>query len=145
MKENVKTRLGSFLVQPIRLCHNAENYGFIITHPELGKLVYAVDCSTFQYRIKDVAHWIIEANHDVSLVIDKLFAGCGTHGHSENHLSFEQAKEALVNNHSEQAKTIILAHLSDGYSDESIFANETSLLFPNSNVYVADVGMDIEL
>ena len=38
LKKGIKTRINNiFVVQPIPLKHNVENYGDLITHPSLGK------------------------------------------------------------------------------------------------------------
>lgn len=140
-----KTRLGGFLIQPIPLEHNAENYGFIITHKAIGKLVYAVDCSCFPYKVKGVTHWILEANHDEGLMIDRLCDNVGSRSHYENHLNIEQTLEALRVNEADVRRTIILAHLSNGNSDEKDFLKRVMLDNPKCKCYVADKGLEIEL
>lgn len=140
-----KTRIGGFMVQPIPLTHNVENYGFIITHEALGKLVYAVDCSQFQYKIKDVNHWILEANYDAMVMIDHFFDNKVSRSHNENHLSISQTLDALDVNANENTKTIVLAHLSDDNSNEADFKRRVTEKFPNCNCYIADRYLSIYL
>lgn len=140
-----KQRIGGFLVQPIPLTHNVENYGFIITHEALGKLVYAVDCSQFQYKIKDVNHWILEANYDSMVMIDRFLDNKASNSHYENHLSINQTLEALEVNANDNTKTIVLAHLSDDNSNEADFLCRASEKFPNVSCYIADRGLALNL
>lgn len=140
-----KTRIGGFMVQPLPLKHNVENYGYIITHADLGKLVFALDCEEFLYKIRDVNHWIIEANHDFNVMLDHALSNEYSSSHSENHLSLEQCIDALSTNKSDVLSTIVLAHLSDDNSHADNFVNAVKEEIADCDVYIADSTMDIEL
>lgn len=43
-------------------------YGFHITHPEIGSLVYATDTEYVRWRFKAVNHILCEANYDMQFV-----------------------------------------------------------------------------
>lgn len=140
-----KTRIGGFTVQPLPLKHNVENYGYIITHEDLGKLVFAIDCEEFLYKVKDVNHWIIEANHSFDVMLDNALSNEHSSSHSENHLSIEQCVEALSVNICDATDTIILAHLSDHNSHAMKFVDIVKTELGMDDVFIADSKLDIEL
>ena len=140
-----KVRIGGFTVQPLPLKHNVENYGYIITHSEFGKLVFALDCEEFLYKIKEVNHWIIEANHDFDVMLDNALSNEYSSSHSENHLSLDQCIDALITNSTPSLKTVVLAHLSDANSHAKNFQQKVKDALGISRVFIADSTLDIEL
>ena len=132
-------------MQPLPLKHTVENYGYIITHDDLGKLVFAIDCEEFLYKIKAVNHWIIEANHDFDVMLDHALSNEYSSSHSENHLSIEQCVDTLRINICEATTTVILAHLSDSNSDSRKFVETVREELCIDNVLIADKELDIEL
>lgn len=145
MKPKTKYKIGNFVVQPLPVEHNAENLAFIISHEELGKLVYAVDCVQFPYKIVDVNHWVIEANHDEEIIIDNMCDNIATQSASENHLSIRQTIEVLNNNLCDATRTIVLAHLSDGNSNASEFLDKSRAELGFDNVFIADKGLIVDI
>lgn len=145
LQPNKRYQIAGFIVQPLPVEHNVENYAYIITHPSLGKLVYAVDCIQFPYKIKDVNHWVIEANHDEEIIIDNMCDNIATQSASENHLSISQTIEVLNNNLCDATRTIVLSHLSDGNSNASEFLLRAKTELGFENVFIADKGVEIEL
>lgn len=125
--------------------HNTENYAYIIKHELLGKLVYAVDCEEFLYKIRDVNHWIIEANNDWEVMLDHALANEHSASASEHHLSIDQCIDTLLTNLCDATATIVLAHLSSANSDANKFIAKTKEALGLDNIYVADKGLDIEL
>lgn len=142
---NKKYKMGDFTIQPIAVEHNVENYAYIITHPQLGKMVYAVDCVCFPFKINEVDYWVVEANHDEMLMIDNMCAGHLSRSHNENHLSIDQTIEILKVNKAENSRVIVLAHLSDDNSNASDFQRRVSESMMHDSVYIADEGLKIEL
>lgn len=140
-----KTNIGGFTVQPIPLKHNVENYGYIITHKDLGKLVFALDCEEFLYKIKDVNHWIIEANHSFDVMFDNAMSNEYSASHSENHLSIEQCIDTLTENQTTALSTVVLAHLSDANSNAKDFQRMVKDSLGIERVFIADNTLDIEL
>lgn len=145
LPKGVKTYIGGFGVQPITLKHNVENYGYIITHNELGKLVFALDCEEFLYKIRDVNHWIIEANHDWETILDNALANERSASASENHLSIDQCLDALLTNQCDSTTTIVLSHLSDSNSNAIKFIERVKSALGIERTYIADNKLDIEL
>lgn len=145
LPKNKRARIGGFTVQPLPLKHNVENYGYIITHDDLGKLVFALDCEEFLYKIKDVNHWVIEANHDFDVMLDHALSNEYSASHSENHLSIDQCIDALLTNKTEALSTVILAHLSDANSHAKSFQIKVKEALGIDRVFIADSNMDIDL
>lgn len=145
LQPKTKYKIGNFIVQPLPVEHNVENYAYIISHAEIGKLVYAVDCVQFPYKIANTSHWVIEANHDEEIIIDNMCDNIATQSASENHLSIRQTIEVLNNNLCDATRTIVLAHLSDGNSNASEFLLRTKNELGFENVFIADKGVEIEL
>jgi phosphoribosyl 1,2-cyclic phosphodiesterase len=145
LQPKTKYKIGNFIVQPLVVEHDVENYAYIISHVELGKLVYAVDCVQFPYKIANTNHWVIEANHDEEIIIDNMCDNIATQSASENHLSINQTIEVLNNNLCDATRTIVLAHLSDGNSNASEFLDKTRTELGFENVFIADKGLIIDI
>lgn len=145
LRPNTRYRVGDFIVQPLPVQHNVENYAYIITHPEVGKLVFALDCVQFPYRINGVNHWIIEANHDESLMIDHMCENIFSQSASINHLNIDQCIDVLQGHLCCDTRTIVFAHLSDDNSNADNFLGRTKGELGFENVYIADKGLEIEL
>lgn len=141
----VKTRIGGFKVQPLIVSHNAMCYAYIITHEEMGKLVFATDCAEFRYKIKGVHHWIIECNHCEELMLEHALNNVYSMSASENHLEIAQTIDALKNNFCVDTQTIVLCHLSQGNADEKGFEQRVKNELAFSNVFVARPNLEIEL
>jgi ribonuclease BN (tRNA processing enzyme) len=145
LQPKTKYKIGNFIVQPLPVEHNVENYAYIISHTEFGKLVYAVDCVQFPYKISSVNHWVIEANHDEEIIIDNMCDNIATQSASENHLSISQTIEVLSNNLCDATLTIVLSHLSDGNSNASEFLLRAKNELGFENIFIADKGVEIEI
>lgn len=145
LQPNTRYKIDNFVVQPLPVEHNVENYAYIVTHPEMGKLVFALDCVQFPYKIKGVNHWIIEANHDEMLMIDHMCENIFSQSASINHLNIDQCIDVLNANFGGYTRTVILAHLSDGNSNANDFLNRTKDELGFDNVFIADKGLYVDL
>lgn len=140
-----KTKIGHFVVQPIPLPHSVENYGYLIVCPDGHRIVFATDCSAFTPKISNVHTWLIEANYDEDIILDRLMADQQIRSRYNAHLEIKQTIEALTTNHCPAMNNVVLLHLSDGNSHAEKFRRRVaeSILCPN--VVVADAGMIIDL
>ena len=129
-------------MQPFNLSHSVPNYGYLIRHEKLGKLVFATDTSAFPYRFKCVNHWLIECNYDPNIIIDDKLSGEATRSNYGDHLSKQQCFEALKENYTIETKSITLIHLSDGNSNAESFKNELKELLKFDNVNVAGLSKE---
>lgn len=144
VEKGMKYTAGGFSFQPIPLNHSAENFGYVINHDEIGKLAFVTDTSDFKYRIKDVNHWLIEANYDPSIVIDNKLSPEGTRSNYSDHLSKQQCIDALKENLFEGTRSITLIHLSDDNSNAEDFKKDVSLALGFRNVNVAGIDNTVQ-
>lgn len=140
-----KTRIGGFLIQPIPLKHSVEVYGYIVEHDEFGKLVFCTDCESFPFRIKNVNHWFIEANHSEDIIMDNILNNEASRSLSENHMSVDDCVSTLRENFCADTQSITLIHLSDGNADERAFVQRVKDELCFDNVYAANKGTTINL
>ena len=145
LKKGIKTRIGNFIVQPIPVDHSCECYAFLIENKNIGRLVFATDCSLFPYKIKNVHHFFIEANYSDDIAIDNMCNGFDNRSSSNHHLEINDTIEALKRNYSSSLQTICLLHLSSGNSNANEFKQRVKDELGFSNVYVADKGLTINL
>lgn len=145
LKKGVKTRIGGFIVQPIPVEHSCECYAFLIEHKDIGRLAFVTDCVSFPYKIKNVNHWLIEANNDEMLMIDHLCEGYNSHSMSNQHLEINDTIDVLKRNYSLSLQTILLLHLSAGNSNAEGFKQRVKEAIGVSNVFIADKGLTINL
>lgn len=141
-----KTRIGKgFIVQPIKLFHNVECYGFLIQHEEFGKMVFATDTNSVPYKFKGVQHWLLESNYDNDILIDNACNDVYSRSASENHLEINDTIEVLKRNYSSELQNVVLIHLSSGNSNEKDFKERVQQELGFDRVWVANNGMEIEL
>lgn len=138
-------KIGGFSVQPIFSAHSVECYSYIINHPEFGKLVFATDVQNFPYKINNVTHWLIEANYDEDIVVNKASTGDITNSSFFDHLSIQQAIQTLKINKCGSIQSVILIHLSDENSDERKFIEKVKKELFFYNVLAAHNGDILEL
>lgn len=145
IKKGIKTRIGGFKIQPIPLKHSCECYGYIIEHEEIGKMVFATDCSEFLYRIKDVNHLLIEANYSDDCLIDNMCNNEEIRSRHECHLELNDAINAIKANYNTSLMNVILLHLSNGNSNEEQFVKKVKNELGFDNVFVAKENLVLSL
>lgn len=141
-----KTRIGKrFVVQPIKLFHNTECYGFLIQHEEFGKLVFCTDTNSVPYKFRGVQHWLLECNYDNDILIDNACNDVYSRSASENHLEINDTIEVLKRNYSSELQNVVLIHLSSGNSNAKEFKERVQQELGFYRVWVADKDLNIEL
>lgn len=140
-----KVEIGGFYIQPMSVTHSCECYAYLIEHPSMGRLLFATDCNSFNYHIKNLNHIFIEANYSNDIILNNLCEGSESHSSYENHLEIDKCIRAIKMNYSSELQTICLLHLSDSNSDETLFKQKIIDDIGFDNVYVARKGLEIEL
>lgn len=141
--------MGEFTVKPFDLTtidgswtHTNANgepcpiYGFLITHPEMGRMIYITDCEVVKWKFKDINHILLGVNYDKDLV-DKdndpktrhVFRG---------HLSIDTACDFVKANYSDSLQNVIMCHLSSENSDRNSFIEKMKKVAYGANVDVAE-------
>lgn len=140
-----KTTIGGFKIQPIPLEHSAQCFGFLIEHDEFGRLVFATDCSSFPYLIRNVNHFLIECNWSEDILIDNMCNNEEMRSRHEQHLELENTMMALSANYTPSLQTIVLLHLSNGNSNAETFKTRVEEELGFFNVHVAEKGLTLQL
>lgn len=125
LKENEVEKIGKFFVQPFRVEHDVPCFGFYIVHPECGNIVFITDFYRCDYNFPSVNHWIIEANFSKSLLYNNLENGVippfVVNRLIKSHSEIHNTCDFLLSQDLSDSETIILIHLSQNNSDETLF------------------------
>ncbi len=118
-------------------------YGFHITHPEIGSLVYATDTEYVRWRFKGVNHILCEANYDMQFVDREE----PNYEHRlRGHMSLPTALDFISTNDNPALRNVVLIHLSDKCGDPVVFQKRAKeVLKYDTDVYVAHKGLEINL
>ena len=110
-------------------------YGFLITHKEMGRMIYITDCEVIKWRFKDINHILLGVNYDKDLIdtdnpkANHVFRG---------HLSIDTACDFVKANHSDSLQNVIMCHLSSENADRDSFIEKMKKVAKNANVDVAE-------
>ena len=140
-----KTKIGNFKVQPISVKHSCECYAYLIEHEDMGKLLFATDCSYFKYIIKNLNHILIEANHDDSTILNNMKKNRYTASQFKNHMNFDNTLRTIKANNNIYLQNIILCHLSNSNSNSNNYIQSIKEEIGISNVFVANNGLEVDL
>lgn len=121
IEPNKKYRIGEFVVQPIPVSHDVECYSYLIEHPDCGRILFCTDLSDFPYTVKNIHHFLIEANYSEDILLDRACDKEKIRSHSQNHLPIESTIDILQRNVCGSTNTITLLHLSIDNSDARKF------------------------
>lgn len=117
-------------------------YGFLITHPEMGRMLYITDCELIKWKYKDIKHILLGVNYDKDLVdtdnpkANHVFRG---------HLSIDTACDFVKANYSDSLQNVIMCHLSAENADSDSFIEKMKKVAGNANVDVAAAGKSWDL
>lgn len=111
-------------------------YGFLITHTEMGRMLYITDTNLIKWRFKDINHILLGVNFDKDL-IDRYNTGKANHVF-KGHLSIDTACEFVKANYSGGLQNVIMCHLSSENADKDLFIEKMKNVARNSNVDVAE-------
>jgi phosphoribosyl 1,2-cyclic phosphodiesterase len=140
-------KAGNFKIMPFDVIHDAEEpFGYIIDHPESGKVLFLTDTHYSTYKFKGLSHVIVEANYVDEIVDDLLNSGkleLFRYKRIHNsHMSLRTCKKLLGANDLSNVVNIVLIHLSDGHSNEELMKREV-VEQTGRMVHVANKGMTI--
>lgn len=137
-------RLGNFKVMAFDVRHDAADpCGFLIHHPDCGKVLFLTDTFYCPYKFEGLNNIIIEANFSREIMGEKLYAMEFLKNRIlKSHMSLETCKGFLKDSDLSKVNNIVLIHLSDTNSNEIQFKKEVAEL-TGKNVHVASNGMKI--
>lgn len=117
-------------------------YGFLITHKEMGRLLYITDTELIKWKFKDINHILLGVNYDKDLVdtdnpkANHVFRG---------HLSIDTACDFVKANDSDSLQNGIMCHLSSENADKESFIAKMKNVVNGANVDVAVAGKSWDL
>lgn len=117
-------------------------YGFMIEHPEIGRMLYITDCEFVKWRFKNVNHILLGVNYDPEL----LSGDDAKKNHVvRGHMSIDTACEFVKANVSDQLQNVIMCHLSKENADTGKFIEKMKKVAYGANVDVAVAGKSWDL
>lgn len=148
--------MGEFTVKPFDLTTidgnwthtNADGtpcpiFGFLITHKEMGRMLYITDCEVIKWKFKDINHILLGVNYDKDL-IDRDNTGKANHVF-RGHLSIDTACDFVKANDSDSLQNVIMCHLSSENADKDSFIEKMKNAVNGANVDVAAAGKSWDL
>lgn len=141
-------KLGAFKILPFDVHHDVPCIGFVIEHPEMGKLLFATDTMMLEYKFSGLNHIMIEANYSDEIVSQNIDNGIVPAVMRDRlmttHLSLENAIGMLKANDLTNVNEIILIHLSNNNSDVGEFRKRV-MSATGKPVYIAEKGLEVEV
>lgn len=153
MAERIPAKIGSFSVTPFYVPHTTRdkdtgalipcpNYGYLIQHEEMGKLLYLTDLEYCPYIFKNqrIEHFLIECNY----IEDMVDREQDNYRHRlQGHASLDTCKGIITTNKTTALRTITLCHLSDTASDrERILSDVEDVADSRVKVQIASSEME---
>lgn len=138
-------KIGEFVVLPFDTQHDCnEPLGFVITHKDMGTLLFATDTYYIQYKFKGINHILVECNYSMDILAEKELPKSLKTRVIKSHFEIENVKEFLRATDLSTAKEIMLIHLSDSNSNAVEFKDSIERL-TGKPTYVASTGLEINL
>lgn len=141
-------RFGRFKVLPFDACHDVPCVGYLIDHPETGRVMFLTDSCMCEYVFPGLNQVMIECNYSDAKLVEAINAGRTLPSQRErlmtSHMELNTCKGFLCANDLTNVANIILLHLSDNNSDEKHFVSEIERQ-TGKVVYAAHTGLEIEL
>lgn len=129
--------IGSFRVVGFSVAHNVPTLGYLIDHPEMGKMLFVTDSAYIKNRFSGLNQICIEANYDDPLLMNDRAIG--------KHMSIDTCLNFLQSNDLSHIRNIVLLHLSSQNSNSKEFISKVKHVSRSSRVHVADKSMKIQL
>ena len=139
-------------VMPFDTRHDAaEPLGFIIEHPEAGKILFLTDSSVcpYDFRTLYLDHIMVEANYDDYILDGNVANGLVDSARAARtkgtHMSLKAACELIRADQTAELKNVILIHLSRNNADREEFARRAAETALFARISVARAGLSIDL
>lgn len=134
-------RFGNFFIKAFPLVHDVECYGFFITHPEIGSMIYASDTEYIKYRFNGLNHILVECNYNKSLIPNDAINRSHV---MRGHMELQTTLGFLEVNNNPALRTVVLIHLSKNNGDPVKFEKEARKIV-QCPVYIAEYGLEVDL
>lgn len=140
MERQVRT-YGEFVIKSFPLVHDVPCCGFLIWHPETGKVLYASDTEYIKYRFRNLNYILMECNYSKDLIpedsVNRSHVMTG-------HIELQTVLEFLRANNSPALRNVVLLHMSARNSNPDEFVVEAGKVV-QCPVWAAEKGLEIDL
>lgn len=141
--------MGEFTVQPFPVPHDVPCFGYVITHPDMGKLVFMTDAEYVKYTFPGVNHIMVEANYAQDILDENVGGGIIPESLRnrvmKSHTSLDTAKGIVMANKNPLLRNVVLLHLSSHNSDRKRFVSDVKEIAGEyCNVTAATKGMVVD-
>lgn len=141
-------KIGGFSIFAFDVLHDVPCVGFIISHEEMGRLLFVTDTKDIAYRFPKLNHIMIEANYDNSILQRNIDEGRVPASMlsrlSSSHMEIETCKSILRENDLSNVNEVVLIHLSGNNSNASDFVDQVKAAV-GKPVFVANKGLELSL
>lgn len=132
---------GSFVIKSFDVVHDVPCCGFLITHPDMGRLVYVSDTEYVKYRFDRLNHILVEANYSADLIdpdaVNRSHVLTG-------HMELQTTLDFLRANNNPELRNVVLCHLSSSNADSEMFCREAEKAV-ECDVSVAAKGIEVDV
>lgn len=139
-------------VMPFDTRHDAaEPLGFVIEHPEAGRILFLTDTEycPYDFRPLGLDHILVEANYDDAILDGNVANGVVDAARAARtrgtHMSLKAACELIRADQTAELKNVILIHLSRNNADREEFARRAAETALFARISVAKAGLSIDL
>ena len=138
-----KQTFGRFKVASFECIHDVPCVGYLIEHPDIGRMLYATDTEYVKYRFKGLQTMLIEANYSDELANRRE----AKYRHVlTGHMSIGTALDCIAANATDALRNVILCHLSGDSADPVAFKLAAEEVAPeNARVSIAEPGTVVDL
>ncbi|MDD3404938.1 MAG: MBL fold metallo-hydrolase [Paludibacteraceae bacterium] len=138
---------GNFVIQTFDTQHDsAEPFGFVIEHPEIGKLLFATDTYYIKYKFDNLTNVMIECNYDKDILNENVYNGLLHPVVQErtirSHMEIDTTIKTLKDNDASHLNQVVLLHLSGNNASPEEFQKRVSLAIGKC-VSVAHKGLNL--
>lgn len=155
-------RMGGFDILPFPVMHDVPCVGFIITHKDTGRILFATDTYALArwerdaggreyvipYTFTGINHWMMEANYSDRILRRNIDNGNIPEVFRKrlmtSHMSIRNCIDTLKRMDLSMTHDIMLIHLSDGNADERDFVKRVREA-TGKRTYVAKAGLSVNM
>lgn len=154
--------MGGFDILPFPVMHDVPCVGFIITHKDTGRILFATDTYALArwerdaggreyvipYTFTGINHWMLEANYSDRILRRNIDNGNIPEVFRKrlmtSHMSIHNCIDTLKRMDLSRTHDIMLIHLSDGNADERDFVKRVREAM-DKRTYVAKAGLSVNM